>query len=49
MTGADMSSMVHKYGDKVKDLKSIYGFKLLLKKWAAEYKTMIGEEVGPRS
>ena len=24
LMGADLSSMVHKYGDKVKDLKSLY-------------------------
>ena len=45
LMGAELSAMVEKYGAKVKDLKSMYGFRLLLKKRAAEYKKMIGEEV----
>ena len=32
LMGADISNLVHKYGDKVKDLKTLYGFRLLLKK-----------------
>ena len=43
--GVDISNFVHKYGDKVKDLKTLYGFRLLLKKRAAEYKKMIGVQV----
>ena len=39
LMGAELSDMVKRYGDKVKDLKSMYGFRLLLKKRAAEYKT----------
>ena len=47
LMGADIGNLVHKYGDKVKDLKSLYGFRLLLKKRAAEFKKTIGEEVDP--
>ena len=43
--GAALSNMPEKYGSKVKDLKSMYGFRLLLKKRAAEYHKAIGEEV----
>ena len=43
--GADLSGMVQKYGDKIKDLKTLYGFRLLLKKRSAEFKKVIGEEV----
>ena len=49
LMGADLSNVVHKYGDKVKHLKFLYGFRLLLKKLAAEYKTMIGRRWTPRS
>ena len=45
LMGAELSDMVKRYGDKVKDLKSMYGFRLLLKNRAAEYKKTIGEEV----
>ena len=45
LTGAAFSELVNKYHDKAKDLKSLYGFKLLLKKRAAESQT-IGEGVG---
>ena len=38
LTGADISDLVHKYGDKVKNLKTLYGFRLVLKNRAAEYK-----------
>ena len=47
MTGADILNLVHKYGDKVKDLKALYGVRPLLKTRAAEYKKMIGVEVDP--
>ena len=40
---ADISNLVHKFGDKVKDLKSLYGLRLLVKKRAAEYKKTIGQ------
>ena len=45
LMGAELSDMVKRYGDKVKDLKSMYGFRLLLKKRIEEYKNIIGEEV----
>ena len=45
--GADIGNLVHKHSDKVKDLKSLFGFRLLLKKRAAEFKKVIGEEVDP--
>ena len=35
LMGADISNLVHKFGDKVKDLKTLYGFMLLVKKRAA--------------
>ena len=44
--GADISNLVHKYVDKVKDLKTLYGFRLLLKQRAAQFKKTIGKEVG---
>ena len=47
LMGADIGNLVHKHGDKVKDLKSLFGFRGLLKKRAAEYKKVIGEEVDP--
>ena len=47
LMGADIWNFVHEYGDKVKDLKTLYGFRLLLKKRAAEYKKVIGLEVDP--
>ena len=37
LMGADIGNLVHKYGDKAKDLKPVYGFRLLLKKRAAEF------------
>ena len=45
LMGADLVDMAKKYGDKVRDLKSLYGFRLLLKKRAALYKKAVGEEV----
>ena len=45
--GADILNLVHKYGDNAKDLNTLYGFRLLLKKRAAEYKKVIGLEVDP--
>ena len=45
--GADISNFVHKYSDEIQDLKTLYGFRLLLKKRAAEYKKVIGLEVDP--
>ena len=45
--GADISNLVHKYGHKAKDFKTLYGFRFLLKKRAAEYKKVIGLEVDP--
>ena len=47
LMGADILNLVHKFGDKVKDLKTLYGFRLLVKKRAAEYKRTIGQEVDP--
>ena len=47
LMGADISNLVHKYGDKVEDLKTFYGCRLLLKKRAAEYKKMIGVKADP--
>ena len=32
--GADISNLVHKFGDKVKDLKTLYVFRLLVKRAA---------------
>ena len=43
--GAAVSEIVGKHHDKVKDLKSLYGFRHLLWRRAAEYKKTIGEEV----
>ena len=43
--GADISNLVHKYVDKVKDLKTLYAFRLLLKQRAAHFKKTIGKEV----
>ena len=37
--------MVEQFKSKLVDLRSVYGFRLLLKKRAAEYKKSIGEEV----
>ena len=45
LLGAELVDMAKKYGDKVRDLKSLYGFRLLLKKRAALYKKAVGEEV----
>ena len=45
LMGADLSGMVQKYGGKIKDLKTLYGVRLLLKKRSAEFKKVIGEEV----
>ena len=45
LMGADLVDMAKKYGDKVRDLKSLYGFLLLLKKRAALYKKAVGKEV----
>ena len=47
LMGADISNLVHKFGDKVKDLKTLNGFRLLANKLAAEYKKTIGQEVDP--
>ena len=44
LTGADISNLVHKSGDKVKVLKTLYGLRLLVQKRAAEYKKTIGQE-----
>ena len=38
---------MHQYGDEVKDPKTLYGFRLLLKKRAAQYERVIGVEVDP--
>ena len=45
LMGAALSELVGKHHDKVKDLKSLYGLRLLFKRRAAEYKKVIGEEV----
>ena len=45
LKGAELSKMVEQFKNKVVDLRSLYGFRLLLKKRAAEYKKSIGEEV----
>ena len=45
--GADISNLVYKFGDKAKDFKTVSGFRLLVKKRAAEYKKTIGQEVDP--
>ena len=40
LMGADIGNLVHKHGDKVKDLKSLFGFRGLLKKRAAELRRL---------
>lgn len=45
LLGAEITAMAEKFGPKVKDLKTLYGFRLLLKKRAAEFKKTVGEEV----
>ena len=45
LLGAELSAMVEKFGARVKDLRSAYGFHLLLKKRAAEYKKAVGTAV----
>ena len=47
LIGAEIANFVHKFGDKVKDLKTLYGFRLLVKDRAAAYKKTIGEDVDP--
>ena len=47
--GAEIANLVHKFGDKVKDLKTLYGFRLLVKDRAAAYKKTIGEDVDPET
>ena len=45
--GTEISNLVHKFGDKVKDLKTLYGFRLLVKDRATAFKKTIGEDVDP--
>ena len=45
LMGAELSALVNKCSDKVKDLKTLFGFRLLLRRHAAEYNKVIGEEV----
>ena len=45
--GAEIANCVHKFGDKVKDLKTLYGLRLLVKERGAAYKKTIGEDVDP--
>ena len=40
----DITGLTKTFGAKVSDLKSLYGFRLLLKKKLTEYKKIIGEE-----
>ena len=47
LKGADISNLLHKFDDQVKDLKTLYGIRLLAKKRAAEYKKTTGQEVDP--
>ena len=47
LMGAEISNLVHKFGDKVKDLKTLYGFRLLVKDRAAAFNKTIGEDVDP--
>ena len=43
----DMTGLAKTFGPKVTDLKSLYGFRLLLKKRMAEYKKVLGEDFEP--
>ena len=47
LMGAEISNLVHKFGDKVKDLKTLYQFRLLVANRAAAFKKTIGEDVDP--
>ena len=47
LMGAEIANLVHKFGDKVKDLKTLYGFRLMVARQAAAYKKTIGEAVDP--
>ena len=47
LMGAEIANLVHKFGDQVKDLKTLYGFRLMVKDRAAAYKKTIGEDVDP--
>ena len=40
----EMTGLTKTFGPKVTDLKSLYGFRLLLKKRMAEYKKVLGED-----
>ena len=40
----EITGLTKTYGPKVTDLKSLYGFRLLLKKRMVEFKKIIGEE-----
>ena len=49
LMGAEIANLVHKFGDKVKDLKTLHGFRLMVAKQAAAYKKTIGEAVAQKS
>ena len=40
----EMSGLTKTHGSKVSDLKSLYGFRLMLKRKIIEFKKMIGQE-----